>query len=324
MFVREQVLPVRLLLCGRFDEAEREAWRAALGAALPQHRLELAVPDAERASIDVAIVANPPSGALQGCSRLRLIQSLWAGVDRLLADPTVPPHVPIARMVDPALAAAMAETALWAVLSLHRGFFAYQQRQQRRQWRQHAQRRADEVELTLLGLGAMGRACAQALLRQGYRVTAWTRAGEQTRDAPAGVLCIGGREALWSRLAVSDIVVNLLPLTRDTAGLIGADFFAALPRHAALVNLARGSHVAEDDLLRALDEGRLRHAVLDVFATEPLPPTHRFWSHERVTVLPHVGALTDPRSAAEVVAGNLRALEEGRPIAHLVDRLRGY
>jgi glyoxylate/hydroxypyruvate reductase len=314
---------MNLLLCDSFGPSERAGWRSALEAALPGHRLLAAADDAERASIDVAIVANPPVGALQGLPRLRLIQSLWAGVDRLLGDPTIPPQVPIARMVDPALAAAMAETALWAVLSLHRGFFAYQQRQRRASWRPHGQRRADEIQVTLLGLGAMGEACAQALLRQGYRVTAWTRT-ERSRPALPGVQCIAERDALWQQLPHSDVVVNLLPLTADTAGLLDAGFFAGLPRHAGLVQLGRGAHLVEDDLLRALDSGGLRHAVLDVFTTEPLPAAHPFWAHERITVLPHVAALTDPRSAAQVVAHNLLALGEGRPILHRVDRARGY
>lgn len=316
---------MNLLLSGSFDDAERAAWRDALGAALPEHRLLLSAADDERASIDVAIVANPPPGALRGLTSLRLIQSLWAGVDRLLGDASLPADVPIARMVDPALAAAMAETALWAVLSLHRGFFAYQRRQREGVWRHHAQRRAGEVGITLLGFGAMGRAVAAALLRQGYRVTAWTRAAHADRGATVtGVDLIAGPDALQQRLPASEIVINLLPLTADTRGLLDAAFFAAMPRGGAVVNLGRGAHVVEADLLAALDGGQLRHCVLDVFDVEPLPPTHAFWRYARVTLLPHAAALTDPRSAAQVVATNLRALEAGQPLLHLVDRRRGY
>jgi len=314
---------MNILLCGSFDDRERTTWRDVLAAALPQHRLVLSADEADGAGIEVAVVANPPSGALRGLPALRLIQSLWAGVDRLLADVSIPADVPIARMVDPALASAMAETALWAVLSLHRGFFAYQQRQRRTLWQQHAQRRADEIGITLLGLGAMGRACANALGRQGYRVTAWTR-GASPSPAIDGVTCIHGGEALRQRLPASNIVVNLLPLTADTTGLLNADLFAAMPRHGAVVNLGRGAHVVDADLLHALDAGHLRHAVLDVFTVEPLPATHPYWAHERVTLLPHAAALTDPRSAAQVVADNVQALCQGRSIAYRVDRARGY
>ncbi|WP_428421471.1 2-hydroxyacid dehydrogenase [Methylibium sp.] len=298
------------------DEAAQ--WRAALGAALPGERLVGTREGAD--DIDVAIVANPPPGALTGLPRLRLIQSLWAGVDRLLADPTVPAQVPIVRMVDPLMNAAMAETALWAVLALHRGFFRYARWQREARWAPHGQRRAQEVTVAVLGLGQMGRAVALRLAAQGYRVLGWS-----TRPAAAGgIETQAGDTALDALLARADVVLNLLPLTAATRGLFDAARFGRMKQGAGFVNLARGAHVVEADLLAALDGGLLHHAVLDVFQTEPLPADHRFWSHPRVTVLPHAAAQTDPRSAAGIVADNLRALREGRPLAHLVDRARGY
>lgn len=318
---------MQALLCGDLDDDERARWQAALQAAAPGWQwLDLAAARRDPAGVAVAVVANPPPGSLQGLPRLRLIQSLWAGVDRLLNDPTLPADVPLARMVDPAMSAAMAETALWAVLALQRGFFTYARQQRERVWRELPQRRADETRVTLLGLGAMGRAAAAALQRQGFALQAWARTSPA--EAPAGVLAglpvHHGQAALAPLLAASDIVVNLLPLTPATRGLIDARFLAALPPGAALVNLARGAHVVEADLLAALHQGHLAHAVLDVFATEPLPPAHPFWDHPRVTVLPHAAAATDPRTAAAVVAANLQALQDGRPLAHRVDRGRGY
>jgi glyoxylate/hydroxypyruvate reductase A len=314
---------MNLLLAGSFDNAERDQWRQLLSQAMPRHHLVTTGELFDRTRIEVAIVANPPPESLVGLPRLRLIQSLWAGVDRLLDDPTLPPSVPIARMVDPALTAAMAETALWAVLSLHRGFFVYQRQQRNGVWRQLPQRRADELPVTVLGLGTMGLACARALARQGYRVTAWTREGS-ARDVPAGVTHLHGDDALWPCLNGSAIVINLLPLTPATRGLLDAKFFSALPRGAALVNLARGAHIVEPDLRAALGSGRLGHAVLDVFEGEPLDAKHPFWRHPKVTVLPHVAALTDARSAAALVASNVQALADGQPVAHLIDRSRGY
>ncbi|MBE7420179.1 MAG: glyoxylate/hydroxypyruvate reductase A [Ideonella sp.] len=322
---------MNLLLTGSFDATERDRWRALLTQAMPQHHLVVADELFDRTRVSVAIVANPPPGSLRGLPALRLIQSLWAGVDRLLADDTLPRDVPIARMVDPALATAMAETALWAVLSLHRGFFVYQRQQRKAVWRELPQRRAEDLPIGLLGLGHMGRACAAALVRQGYRVTAWTRAegeydgrpdgGRERRD---GVAHVHGPDALWPLLASSSIIVNLLPLTPDTRGLLDARCFKAMPRGAAVVNLGRGAHVVEADLRAALGSGQIGHAVLDVFEHEPLDAGHPFWRHPHVTVLPHVAALTDPRSAAAVVAANVQALVDGTPIAHLIDRTRGY
>jgi glyoxylate/hydroxypyruvate reductase A len=300
---------LRVLLAGRFDAAERHAWWQALRAAAPQCDWHRDDQPFDRASIDAAVVANPEPGVLASLPNLRLIQSLWAGVDKLLADTTLPVQVPLARMVDPAMNAAMAETALWAVLGLHRRFFDYAAQQSRRLWLQHWQLRADDIRVLVLGAGQMGGAVAKRLATQGYSVSTW-----RASDA----------EALTPRLATSDIVINLLPLTHSTRSLLDARFFAALPRLASVVNLARGAHLVDADLLAALDAGQLNRAVLDVFHTEPLPAEHPFWHHPQVTVLPHVAALTDERSAAQVVSGNLRALAQGGAIAHVVDRARGY
>ena len=300
---------MKVLLCGEFDAGEEAVWRRALCAAMPEAAwLDRAAARAAPTEVQAAVVANPPPGGLQGLPQLRLIQSLWAGVDRLLTDPTLPPGVPIARMVDPAMNAAMAETALWAVLALHRGFFAYARRQREGRWQAHAQQRADEVPVLVLGQGQMGRAAAARIAQQGYPVTGWRRDG-----APLAPL-----------LADSRIVINLLPLTAATRGLLDARFFAALPARASIVNLGRGAHVVDADLLAALDSGHLRHAVLDVFNTEPLPADHPYWQHPRVTVLPHAAAATDPRSAAAVVACNLRALRDGAELRHCVDLQQGY
>lgn len=300
---------MNVLLCGDLSASEWARWQRALAAAMPEACwLDLAAARVTPTAVQAAVVANPPPGSLQGLPALRLIQSLWAGVDRLLADPTLPTHVPIARMVDPAMNQAMAETALWAVLSLHRGFFAYAARQRRGEWRVHGQRRADEVHVLVLGQGQMGRAAAARIAQQGYVLSTWRRDGA----------------ALPPLLAQADIVLNLLPLTEQTRGLLDAGFFAALPRHAGVVNLGRGAHVVDADLLAALDSGHLRHAVLDVFQTEPLPAGHPYWQHPQVTMLPHAAAATDERSAAAVVAANLRALRDGLVVQHRVESVRGY
>jgi glyoxylate/hydroxypyruvate reductase A len=301
--------PLQVLLCGGFEAPEREAWWRALTAALPEASWHRDDRPFDAAAIEVAVVANPPPGALAHLPRLRFIQSLWAGVDRLLDDASLPADVPLARMVDPAMGAAMAETAAWAVLGLHRGFFDYASQQRDALWRQLPQRRADEVAVCVLGAGHMGGAVATRLAALGYRVATW-RARD---DAP-----------LHGALATAQIVIDLLPLTSATRGLLDARAFASMPQGASVVNLARGAHVVEADLLAALDSGHLQRAVLDVFDAEPLPAAHPFWRHPRVTVLPHVAALTDERSAAAVVANNLRALRLGQTPAHQVDRARGY
>lgn len=306
-----------ILLATDFAADKLAGWRRLLEEALPEETL-VTTPGA--ADIDIALVANPPPGALAGLPGLRLIQSMWAGVDKLLADPTVPAGVPLARMVDPAMSEAMAQTALWAVLGLHRGYFDYARQQQARQWRVLPQRRADEVHVAVLGMGAMGRACARRLAALGYRVSGWA-----TRPTAAeGIAVQAGDAALDALLAAADVVIDLLPLTPATQGFFDRARFARMRRGAGLVNLARGAHVVEADLIEALDQGQLQRAVLDVFATEPLPADHPLWAHPRVTVLPHAAAQTDLRTATQVAAENVRALRAGRPLAHLVARARGY
>ncbi|MEK8026328.1 2-hydroxyacid dehydrogenase [Pseudaquabacterium rugosum] len=364
--------PLYILLAGQWtDAAEAARWQAelqpALAAALPQARLITQREAAPRPQdIAVVIAANPPPGSLHGLPGLRLIQSLWAGVDRLLADPDLPAGVPVARMVDPAMNAAMAETACWAVLGLHRGFFDYQAQQAAGRWQPLPQCRADEVPVLVLGAGQMGLTTARQLMALGYPVTVWGRAAG-TQAAPAAEekttaamheACadagpaepstmpaapatpwtaaapgtaqapaprrIDGRPALMAACAGARIVVNLLPLTPETRGLIDARLLAALPDGASVVNLARGAHVVDADLQAALDSGRLSRAVLDVFHQEPLPADHPWWRHPRITVLPHAAAQTDPRSASRIAAEQIADALAGRPLRHTVDRGRGY
>ncbi len=308
----------------RLDGAERADWWRALTDALPDDDwLDPAIEGTQSArwrEADIAVVANPLPGRLAHCGQLRLIQSLWAGVDRLLVDSTLPANVPIARMVDPAMNRAMAETATWAVLCVHRRAFDYAAQQRQTQWRALPQKRADEVSVLVLGLGQMGRTTALQLAALGYRVNGWSARAQQV----AGVASSAGWAQLPAALGAADVVVNLLPLTDDTRGLFDRTRLAQMRPGASLVNLARGAHVVEMDLLAALNAGRLEHAVLDVFDTEPLPATHVFWFHPRVTLWPHAAAQTDLRSAAAVVAANVEAVRSGEPPAHMVDRGRGY
>lgn len=315
---------MKIAFDARLDGAERADWWRALTDALPDDDwLDPVIEGTQSArwrEADIAVVANPLPGRLAGCGQLRLIQSLWAGVDRLLADATLPKAVPIARMVDPMMNRAMAETAAWAVLSLHRRAFDYAAQQRQTQWRQLPQKRADEVSVLVLGLGQMGRTTALQLAALGYRVSGWSARPQQVD----GVATSAGWASLSAALGAADVVVNLLPLTDDTRGLFDRTRLAQMRAGASLVNLARGAHVVEKDLLVALNEGRLAHAVLDVFDNEPLPATHVFWFHPHITVWPHAAAQTDLRSAAAVVAANVEAVRRAETPAHLVDRSRGY
>jgi glyoxylate/hydroxypyruvate reductase len=272
------------------------------------------------AEIDAALVWKPQPGLLASLPNLKLIVSLGAGVDGLLSDPTLPRHVPIARLVDPYMTEAMSEYVLTQVLRLHRQDFLYQSQQRERVWRELPQPNAAERRVGILGLGELGSDAARKLAVMGFNVAGWSRS---ERRLP-GIESYHGPEGLLALARRSDILVCLLPLTPETEGILNARLFAALPKGACIVNAARGAHLVEEDLMAALESGQLAAAVLDVFREEPLPPAHPFWSHPRIVVTPHAAASTHAPTAAAGVGENLRRLAEGRPLINLVDPARGY
>ncbi len=301
-------------------EEDAARWLEALRAALPNERFVVWPEVGDPAAVEVALVARPPAGALAQFPNLKLVQSLWMGVDGLLADATLPRHVPLARLVDPGMVAAMGETVLARVLDWHRHLFRYRAQQAEGVWRPLPQFMAADRSVGLLGLGELGRRVAAQLLQLGFRVCGWSR---RARDLP-GIECYSGADGLDRLLARSGALVCLLPLTAATRGIVNARILALLPEGACLINVARGAHVVDRDLLAALDSGRLAHAWLDVFHVEPLPAGHPYWSHPRVTVTPHVAALTEPRTALARVVENLERVRRGEPPLDRVDPAAGY
>jgi glyoxylate/hydroxypyruvate reductase A len=270
--------------------------------------------------IEAALVWRPPQGLLDRLPNLKLIASLGAGVDHIRADPSLPPGVPLVRLVDPYMTTAMSEYVQLQVLRLHRGGPVYLAQQHARVWRQWKQPNAAERRVGILGLGVLGGECALKLKVLGFDVAGWGR----TEKKLAGIPSFHGADGLDALLARSEILVCLLPLTPATDGILDARLFDRLPQGAAIVNCARGRHLVEADLLAALDSGKLSAAVLDVFRDEPLPPDHPFWRHERILVTPHVAAATHPPTAALAVVENLRRLRDGRPLLNRVDGSEGY
>ncbi len=295
-------------------------WLPLLGPALPRDRVRVYPDVGDPADIEVALVAQPDRGVLGGLPNLRLVQSLWMGVDGLLADPTFPRRVPLARLVDPGMVAAMSESVLAHVLDLHRELYRYRETQARREWKRRRQRRAEERFVGVLGLGTLGTDAAGKLRALGFRVAGWSRRPK----ALDGVECFSGRDGLHRMVSRADILVCLLPLTEQTRGVIDRSLLERLPPGASVVNLARGAHVVDEDLLAALESGRVSRAVLDAFEVEPLPVDHAFWAHPNVTLTPHVAALTDPVTATPEVVNNLDRVRAGLEPHHLVDLASGY
>jgi glyoxylate/hydroxypyruvate reductase A len=299
---------------------DAEIWLSAFRRALPEEEIRLYPDIGDPSAIDCALLAKPPAGVLATLSKLRLMCSLWAGVDGLLRDPTWPRHVALARLVDPYMTQAMSESVLAHVLAAHRGFDAYRRQLAARVWRPLPQRRADERRVGVLGLGELGRDAAVKLKALGFDVAGWSRRPK----ALPGIASFVGVEDLIPFLHRTEILVCLLPLTEDTRWILDARAFAALPAGATVINLARGGLIEDHDLLAALDSGHVGFAVLDAFETEPLPATHRYWRHERVFITPHVAAISDHRSVVPLIAENIRRFRSGEPVPHLVDPDAGY
>ncbi|MGI4982116.1 MAG: 2-hydroxyacid dehydrogenase [Janthinobacterium lividum] len=297
------------------------AWIAALQQAMPDERIVAldALTAAEKADCTVAIVANADPAALRQLPCLTWVHSVWAGVERLMADLRDMP-LTIVRLVDPQLADTMAEAVLAWTLYLHRDMPGYAAQQARGEWLTREYVGPAQRTVGLLGLGALGEAAARRLQASHFNVCGWSR----SRKSLAGVECFAGEAELDTMLARTDILVCLLPLTAHTTGLLDARRLGRLPQHAQLINFGRGPIVDDADLRDALDRGWLKHAVLDVFAVEPLPPQEWQWRHPRVTVLPHCSAPTNQHTASAIVAGNIRAYRATGVIPQGVDAVRGY
>ncbi len=308
-----------IALSGSFAPGEEQRWLDALSRAMPSERIRSARDIAEPERVELAIVASPDPATLSGMASLRWIQSLWAGVEQLVAEPALA-HLPIVRMVDPELTRTMAEAVLAWTLYLHRDMPAYLAQQRERQWFQRAYVAPSARRVGILGLGAIGRQAARALVGAGFPVSGWSTNAKQME----GVSCLHGRDGLVALARATDILVCLLPLTPQTRHIVDAGVLRLLPPGAALINAGRGPLVATDALIEALDAGRLSHAVLDVFDDEPLPADSPLWSHPGVTVMPHVAAVTDPQTASLVAAANVRSWRETGRIPKAVDRRRGY
>jgi glyoxylate/hydroxypyruvate reductase A len=296
--------------------------RPAFEAECPGIDLRLLPDLGDLDSIEAACCWQPPPGLLATLPQLRLIHSAAAGIDHLTADPALPRHLPLCRITDPTMASGMAAYVTWAVVRQQRQMPLYQQQAAQGRWQTHPVQPTSAHRVGIAGLGWLGTACASALQALGYTVRGWRRSA--TGDGPAGVDLFTGDAQRDAFLAGCDSLVNLLPLTDATRGLLGAALFNQLPRGAHLVNVGRGEHLVEADLLAALDSGQLGAATLDAFATEPLPAEHPFWRHPLVTVTPHIATRTTPQAIARQTLANLAAVRAGRAAEVAVDLARGY
>ncbi|HAE21574.1 MAG TPA: glyoxylate/hydroxypyruvate reductase A [Spirochaetaceae bacterium] len=301
-----------------------QPWLAALSAAFSSLPMAGSPPALHSwpgaPACDYALLWRPPAAFFAEQPRLKAAFALGAGVDSLLAAEGLPADLAIYRIEDAGMADQMVEYALYACLERLRGFDRYREDQRTGRWGQGRYAERSALRVAVLGLGALGGAVARALVAFGFSVSAWSR---RPKSLP-GIACYAGLEGLEHTLSRADLLIILLPLSRATEGLLNEARLSLLPEGAWIVNLARGRLVHEQDLLAALEAGRIGRAMLDVFNEEPVPPGHPFWTHPRVFMTPHIAAITPEEKAARQIAAGIAALEEGRQPSGRVDRLAGY
>jgi glyoxylate/hydroxypyruvate reductase A len=298
-----------------------QRWHELLSA---EREVVLAPDGPEDPSITYAVVWKQPANILAKLPNLRAVFSIGAGVDHLFNDPGLP-DAPIVRVVAENLSKHMTEYIVWRVLDHHRQGALYRNQQLKKIWHEPPQRPAEDIAVGIMGLGQLGRAAASALLSLGFRVNGWGRTGRPME----GVQMFGGEAGLVPFLNATDILVVLLPLTPATQGTINYGLLRELRRRnglggAVLINAGRGRLQKDADILRALEDGTLKEASLDVFELEPLPKTSPLWVHPKVFVTPHAAATSDPAHLAGPMLAQMDAFERGEPLQNLVDRDMQY
>ena len=307
-----------LLLLGEFETPE--VWISALKKVMPT--LEINVyPDVQNLEqIEAALVWMHPLGVLQQFPNLKVIISTGAGVDHIFRDTHLPQNIPIVRLVDESLTIQMSEYILLAVLGFHRQAKVYQLQQNQQLWQGLPPKNVTSCTVGILGLGVLGLDVANKLKTIGFSVRGWSRTAKQVEN----IDCFFGTEQLNAFLSGCSVLVCLLPLTPETEGILNQKTFAALPPGAYLVNVARGKHLVEEDLLEALKSGQLSGACLDVFQTEPLPQNHPFWTHRQIIITPHIAAKTIPGCVAPQIIEAIQNSQQGLPLKNTADVSRGY
>ncbi|MGC1516495.1 MAG: glyoxylate/hydroxypyruvate reductase A [Maribacter sp.] len=297
-----------------------ELWKNALLQADAGVKVYDYLKEHPKEDITMAVIWKHPVGALSPYPNLKCIASAGAGVDYIFEDPTRPKGIPITRIVDPYLASDMSEHVVSVILAHLKNLNAYKAQQIKKVWKPMEYQRIKEVTVGILGLGELGAQTATDLISFGFQVQGWSRS---KKNIPH-VTSFSGKEELATFLESCNVLVCLLPLTPETEGILNKDFLSQLPKNAYLVNVARGGHLVDGDLIMLLDNGHLSGACLDVFHKEPLPKAHPFWSHEKIHMTPHYASVSDPKSVIPQLLENYRRLGKGQELQHQVDAEKGY
>ena len=309
---------MRILLHRR--DGVTEPWISAFAASMPQAQVIVWREGERHAPCDYAVLFSPPPGMLADLQHVKAIFLTGAGADDILKVADKLPPVPIVRLGDAGMADQMAEYVAYAVLRYFRRFDEYEAQARDRVWKQLPRYEREDFTIGMLGTGVLGTRVLESLAPFGFPLRAWSRTPKDIK----AVQCFAGTGQLDAFLRGARVLVCMLPLTPDTKGLLNRDRLALLAPGAYVINVARGGHVVDDDLLELVDSGHIAGAMLDVFHGEPLAPEHRFWTEPRISITPHAAALTLPAPSVLQIAGKIDALERGESVADVLDVQRGY
>ena len=302
-------------------KADIDEWLKVLKKKLPKERIVKfsSLKKSDYKKIDVAIVANPNPTEVKKLINLKWVQSVWAGVEKLV-ESFKGEKVKIIRLVDPEMNRTMAEAVLSWVLYLHRDMHFYRIQQNKRIWKENDYIKPSKKIVSFIGLGELGSASAVKLIKNGFNVCGWSRGKKNISK----VKSFTGKLGLKKMLKQTDILVCLIPLTKQTKYLLNYKTLSYLKRGASIINFARGAIINVKDLVKHLNSGKIKHAVLDVFEQEPLPKASILWKHKNVTVLPHISAHTNMDTASDIFYKNIKMYRLKNRIPKSVDKVRGY
>ena len=300
---------------------DMDVWSNGLKETMPEMDVRVYPDEGDVNEVEYAVVWKHPRGILNKYPNLKAILSLGAGVDHIISDPELPEGLPIVRLVDKKLTHEMCLHSLHWVLHFHSDQYLYRIQQQSREWIQQSSVQSEDRTIGIMGLGNIGKAIGDSLINLDFKVVGW---GSRPKESLGDIEYYYGHEQLADFLSQTDVLINVLPLTEDTKNILTKIELAFLPKGSFIINIGRGGIINESDLLTSLDSGHITAVALDVFAQEPLPENNSLWDHPSVYVTPHIAGQSNPGSAAQTIADNIRLIEKGETPYPIYSHSSGY
>jgi len=303
-----------------FENKDPHPWKKIIGEKLPHAVVEIYPDVKNKSTVDFAICWKPKNNVLAQFTNLKVAQSAGAAIDHIINTQSIDDHITLTRIVDEQLSSDMWEFLLSAVLIQTKNISLYADQQKNNTWKQHEYKTISDITISILGLGEIGGFVAENFAKMGFKVNGWSNSRKKIRDVES----YAGKDELDVFLTASDFLINLLPLTNKTEGIIDKEMLKKLPKGSFFINVGRGEHVIEQDLLELLDESHLAGALLDVFREEPLPANHPFWQHSKIQVTPHIASTTSILSVVNQIAENYERFTKNEKLLNTVSLKKGY